>query len=64
MLNKNQSPYIGRPVEEVMKELKERGCPVRIRDRDGKGYMGTMDCRPQRYNLSVNKDIVVAVSMG
>lgn len=42
----------------------DMGLSVRIAERDGEGFMLTMDFVPTRINFSVNEGVVTAASVG
>ncbi|CAB4659154.1 unannotated protein [freshwater metagenome] len=55
---------IGLTEDEAQKTATERGWVLRVSDRDGEFFMLTKDYREDRVNISVNKGIVTAVTVG
>lgn len=53
---------LGKQESEAEKLAKEKGCTMRVTERDGKGLAATMDLRPDRVNVSVDGGTVVKVT--
>lgn len=63
-MSQNTQEFVGQSYEEVSVKLKASGVSYRIRSKDGQAYIGTADVKPERYNFTVVKGLIVAVSMG
>ncbi len=53
---------LGKQESEAESLAKEKGCTMRVTERDGKGLAATMDLRPDRVNVSVDGGTVVKVT--
>lgn len=60
----NTEQYVGKPLVEVEKKLKESGTPYRILRKDKECFAVTMDLRMGRMNLSVDNGIVTSIKIG
>lgn len=56
--------YIGMNAEEVMKDLTAAGIKVRIKEEDGKCFVGTRDFVPERINIKITKGIITHANRG
>lgn len=60
----NINDLIGLTHEEAVKLAKENGFATRIREEDGKGFMGTTDYRTDRINLHITNCKITKVAKG
>ena len=56
--------FIGLTKDQALKFAKDNNLKCRIIKIDDKYLMGTRDYKPERYNLEIQNDKVVKVSMG
>lgn len=61
-MDMKEEVLIGKTLEEAQEIL--RNCKYRIVSKDGQGYIITCDLVFDRYNLTINNNIVTEVYMG
>lgn len=56
--------FVGENYEVVAQKLMAQKIPFRISSKDGMAYVGTADCKPNRYNFDIEQGVIRRVSMG
>lgn len=56
--------YIGKNSAETIERLEAQGIPVRVMAEDGETFFGTMDYRPNRVNLEIEKGVITNAYAG
>ena len=62
MLNTNK--LIGLTEEKAAKLIEKNGMKMRITNRDGESFFGTMDARSDRVNVAISKGKVTSADIG
>lgn len=60
----NAESLIGKNKEEAITIIKDSKLVVRIRNEDGKAYVGTCDFRIDRINLYIENGIITKANVG
>lgn len=60
----NGEKYIGLTEEDAINSLKADGMKYRVKQRDNKNFMVTMDVQPNRANLYITDGKVTSVKFG
>ena len=62
--NIQEQDLIGLTEEDAVNKVAGAGMKCRIRSRDGNPFIGTCDYRLDRFNLTIEKNLVTKASLG